>query len=110
MRNEELWFYYKLKICKWLTKGVQNGEKISTLLHINRLKENKLAKQLLVKSREKYLKRSQIKWLICLIGMVIAGFIGIEFPKIHKLLNSAIYQRGLLEEYFAGVIGDKNIS
>lgn len=42
--------------------------------------------------------------------MTIAGFIGIEFPKVHKLLNSAIYQRGELEDYLTSVIGQKNIS
>jgi hypothetical protein len=61
------------------------------------LEENKKAKNLLAESKAKFEKDKYKKWIVCLVGVLIGGFLGYAVPTITNVLTRSMYDRAGLD-------------
>ena len=87
----------RLEVGQKITKGISNGLSLQGLLHAQNLEENKKAKNMLADSKAKFEKDKFKKWIVCLAGVLIGGFLGYTIPAITNVLTRTMYDRAGLD-------------
>ena len=101
---------YKEKLSLHFSQ-VQNGAQIEKLLESEDYWSIKESERILTESEGKYREGKQKKWFICVLGLILGGFIGYYLPVIVFFLGNSNYDRatidGILKEMFGHArIGD----
>jgi len=88
----------RLAVGQSITRGIRNGTSLQGLLHAQNLEENKKAKNMLADSKAQFEKDRYKKWIVCLVGVLIGGFLGYAVPTITNVLTRSMYDRAGLDQ------------
>lgn len=100
----------RLEVGQRITKGISNGLSLQGLLHAQNLDENKKAKNILSESKAKFEKDRFKKWIVCLAGVLIGGFLGYTIPTITNILTRSMYDRAGLDALTLELLPDFKVS
>ena len=108
--QKDLFAELRLAVGQKVTKGIANGSSLQGLLHAQNLEENKKAKNMLAESRAKFEKDRYKKWLVCLVGVLIGGFLGYSIPTMLKVLTRSMYDRAGLDNLTLELLPDFKVT
>lgn len=100
----------RLEVGQRITRGISNGLSLQGLLHAQNLEENKKAKNMLAESKAKFEKDRYKKWLVCLVGVLIGGFLGYTVPTITNVLTRSMYDRAGLDALTLQLLPDFKVT
>lgn len=78
---------------------IQDGAQIEQLIESHDYWKIKEGERLLQEREGKYRESKQKKWIICVMGLILGGFLGYYIPITVYYLGNSNYNRAVIDGY-----------
>jgi patatin-like phospholipase/acyl hydrolase len=94
--HEKLEIHYEL---------IQDGQQIEKLIESHDIWKIREGERLLQEREAKYRESKQKKWIICVMGLIVGGFLGYYIPTLAYYLGNSNYNRAVIDKYLKQYFG-----